>query len=129
MNRGSVKHPCNRPVCVNSVRGWARGFQIFVQRRAANNLTGWVAYAYGRTYARDGVTESTFDADYDQRHSVRVYASYRLKPTINLSGRWIWATGLPVRGYFAQAGPEEIVLSTQRNQLRLPAYQRAELPH
>lgn len=123
---GAVFVPPLYPAWANSVRGWARGFQIFVQRRAANNLTGWVAYAYGRTYTRDGVTGSTFDADYDQRHSVRVYASYRLKPTINLSGRWIWATGLPVRGYFAQAGPEEILLSTQRNRLRLPAYQRAD---
>ena len=114
------------PAWTNSVRGWARGFQVFVQRRAANNLNGWVAYAYGRTYARDGVTGSAFDADYDQRHSVRVYGSYRLKPTINLSGKWIWATGLPVRGFFAQASPEEAVLSTQRNQLRLPAYRRVD---
>jgi TonB dependent receptor-like, beta-barrel/HTH-like domain len=114
------------PAWVNSVHRRARGFQIFLQRRAANNLTGWVAYAYGRTHAHDSVARATFDADYDQRHSVRVYASYRLKPTINLSGKWIWATGLPVRGYFAQAGPEKIVLSTQRNQLRLPAYQRAD---
>ena len=46
------------PEWANSVRGWARGFQIFLQRRAANNLTGWVAYAYGRTSTRDGVTAS-----------------------------------------------------------------------
>ena len=72
------------------------------------------------------VTGNSFDADYDQRHSVRVYASYRVKPTVNLSGRWIWASGLPVRGYFARAGPEDIVLSAERNRLRLPEYQRAD---
>jgi hypothetical protein len=110
---GAVFVPPLYPAWVNSVRGWARGFQIFMQRRATNNLTGWVAYSYGRTHARDGVTGAAFDTDYDQRHSVRVYASYHLKPTINLSGKWIWATGLPVRGYFAQAGPGNIVLSTQ----------------
>jgi hypothetical protein len=123
---GAVFVPPLYSAWVNSVGGWARGFQIFLQRRAANNLTGWVSYAYGRTHARDGVTGTTFDTDYDQPHSVRVYASYRLKPTINLSGKWMWATGLPVRGYFAQAGPDEIVLSTQRNRLRLPVYQRVD---
>lgn len=123
---GAVLAPPLYPEWTNSARGWARGFQVFVQRRAANNLTGWVAYAYGRTYTHDGVTGNRFDADYDQRHSFRVYASYRIKPTVNLSGRWMWSTGLPVRGYFAQVGPQDIRLSDQRNRLRLPAYQRVD---
>jgi hypothetical protein len=89
---GQVFAPPLYPPWTNSVRGWARGFQVFLQRRASNNLTGWIAYAYGRSYQADGVTGSRFAADYDQRHSVRVFASYRLRPSVNLSGKWIWAT-------------------------------------
>jgi hypothetical protein len=124
---GRVFVPPPYPAWTNSVRGWARGFQVFLQRRAANNLTGWIAYAYGRSFARDRVSGSGFVADYDQRHSVRVFASYRMKPTVNLSGKWIWATGIPVRGYFEQINPSTFVLSASRNLLRLPDYQRVDL--
>jgi hypothetical protein len=123
---GQVFIPPAYPAWTNSIRGWARGFQVFLQRRAANNLTGWVAYAYGRSDSRDGFTGDRFVADYDQRHSVRVFASYRLRPTVNLSGKWIWGSGLPVRGYYQQLGPSLFALSTQRNVLRLPDYQRAD---
>jgi hypothetical protein len=124
---GQVVVPPAYPPWTNSLRGWARGFQVFLQRRAANNLTGWIAYAYGRSWVRDGVTGNGFPADYDQRHSVRVFSSYRLRPTINLSGKWIWGSGLPVRGYFQQGAPTEFFLSEDRNRLRLPNYQRVDV--
>jgi hypothetical protein len=120
-----VAIPPPYPAWTNSLRGWARGFQVFLQRRAANNLTGWIAYAYGRSSMRDGVTGSVFPADYDQRHSVRVFGSYRVRPSVNLSGKWIWGGGLPVRGYYERRGTE-FFLTDRRNQLRLPNYQRID---
>ena len=123
---GQVVIPPPYPEWTNALRGYARGFQVFVQRRAANNLTGWVAYAYGRSWVRDGVTGNSFVADYDQRHSVRVFGSYRMRPSVNLSGKWLWGSGLPVRGYYEQRGAEYF-LSERRNELRLPDYQRVDV--
>ena len=56
----------NAPL-TNSERGYARGIQIFIQRRTANGFTGWISYAYGRAMIIDGVGLK-FPSDYDQRH-------------------------------------------------------------
>jgi hypothetical protein len=103
----------------NAQRGAARGWQAFLQRRTANGFTGWASYAWGRARA-DGAP-----ADFDQRHTMNLFGGYRLRPSVNLSGRWAYGSGFPVRGYFAGT-QGNVVLSAQRNQLRLPAYQRTD---
>ncbi|MCP5113967.1 MAG: TonB-dependent receptor, partial [bacterium] len=77
---GSVYRPPDSTPVLNSIRGYARGFEVFLQRRTANRLTGWISYGYGRTGLRDGASGQRFDSDYDQRHTVNVYGSYRLRP-------------------------------------------------
>ena len=111
----------------NSQRGDARGFQVFLQRRSANSFTGGVAYAYGRATLRDGIAGSgMFSADFDQQHTAQFFASYRLRPTVNVSGRWVYGSGMPVRGYFELRGGDTY-LSARRNLLRMPSYQRTDL--
>jgi len=121
---------------VNSQRGYARGAQIFVQRRTANGFNGWISYTYGRTQVRDGVTGSHFAADFDQRHLVNVFGGYRVLPTVNLSVKWSYGSGLPVPGYFATTSTpagailgraSNFALSASRNQVRLPYYQRVDV--
>jgi hypothetical protein len=123
---GSVFTPPVYPEVENSQRGYARGFDIMLQRRTANGLSGWIAYGYGRARVRDGLLGLEYPADYDLRHSLSAFASYRLRPTVNLSGRFMHGTGLPARGFFElqEAG---VYLSADRNQLRLPNYQRTDL--
>ncbi len=122
---GEVYPPPDLPPIRNSVRGYARGFEIFLQRRTANRLTGWISYSYGRTRLRDGVTGDRFVADRDQRHTVNVYGSYRLRPTINLSMKYLYGSGFPVPGYFRQEG-DDYYLATERNRVRLPTFQRLD---
>ena len=110
----------------NSVRGYARGGQAFFQRRSANGFTGWISYGYNRARLRDARTGLTFDADFEVRHLFQLYASQRLRPTVNLSGKWIYGSGSPMRGFFEQRGPD-LFLSQQRNLLRLPDYQRTDV--
>ena len=77
---GKIFNPSvNLPVR-NSLRGYARGFEVFVQRRSANRLSGWVSYAYGRTRLRDGEAHISFPSDEDQRHTANLFGSYRLRP-------------------------------------------------
>lgn len=109
----------------NSVRGYARGGAIFLQRRTANGFTGWISYAYGVSKVYDGPTRLWFPADWDQRHSVNVYGSYRLRPTVNLSTRWIYGGGLPIPGFYKQA-EGGYWLARRRNQVRLPDYERLD---
>jgi len=117
--------PADAPI-ENSLRGWARGLEAFFQQRTANRLTGWIAYAYGRTRMCDGLAGVCFPADFDQRHSVNVYLGYRVRPTVNLSTRWIYGSGFPLPGFLRRDGARYF-LAAERNALRLGAYHRADL--
>lgn len=122
---GKIFTPPLNPPFRNSLRGYARGVEFFVQRSTANGATGWVSYAFGRTGMRDGVTGSTFPSDWDQRHTVNVFGSYRIKPSVNMSLRWTYGSAFPIPGYLKLSGGQYL-LTTARNQLRLPAYQRID---
>ena len=122
---GKVFAPPLNPPYANSLRGYSRGAEFFLQRSSANRLTGWISYAYGHTEDRDGVTGNSFPSDYDQRHTVNVYGSYRLKPTVNMSLRFSYGSGFPMPGYLQQIGGN-YYLTTIRNGLRLPAYERTD---
>jgi hypothetical protein len=110
----------------NSVRGAARGFELFLHRRTANRLSGFISYGYARQILRDGITQARYPADTEQRHTVSVYSSYRLRPTVNLSARYSYGSNFPVPGFFQLQG-STYYLSANRNQLRLPAYHRADV--
>jgi hypothetical protein len=123
---GAVFVPPANPLYYNSVRGYARGVEFFLQRSSANRFTGWVSYAYGRTEMRDGVSLHRFPSDFDQRHTVNVYGGYRLRPSVNLSGRWSYGSAFPIPGYLRRAGTA-YYLTTARNQLRMPDYMRTDV--
>ncbi|MBI4907476.1 MAG: TonB-dependent receptor, partial [Acidobacteria bacterium] len=110
----------------NTLRGYSRGVSVFLQRRTANGITGWVSYTYSMSKMRDDFNQLRLPADYDQRHAANLFLSYRLRPTVNLSSRWVYGSGFPVHGYFerAQPGAQNVFLSPSRNALRLPRYHR-----
>jgi hypothetical protein len=123
---GRIFNPPADAPWVNSQRSRARGIEVFLQRRSANRLSGWISYSYGRTLVRDAVTSSRFFADFDQRHAVNVYASARLRPSVNLSARYSYGSNFPVPGWFRrEAGL--YYLAAVRNDVRLPAYHRADV--
>ena len=116
--------PLNTPY-YNSLRGYSRGFEIFLQRSSANRLTGWISYAYGHAEMRDGIDHIEFPSDWDQRHSVNGYAGYRLRPSVNLSVRSVWGTGFPIPGFLQKEG-SSYYLANQRNAVRLGNYERTD---
>jgi hypothetical protein len=65
-------------------------------------------------------------SDFDQRHTVKVYASYRFTDTLNLSGQWRYGSGLPIPGFIEQVGAN-FFITTDRNLARLPAYSHADV--
>jgi TonB dependent receptor-like, beta-barrel/Carboxypeptidase regulatory-like domain len=122
---GKLVQPPSRPRYLNSLRGYARGAAIYLQRSSANGATGWISYAYGRTGMREGVTDNRFPSDFDQRHTFNAYGGYRLKPTVNLSLKFSYGSGFPIPGYLQQTGALYF-LSDRRNRVRLPDYLRAD---
>lgn len=123
---GAVFLPPANPLYENSLRGYARGAEIFLQRSSANRFTGWISYAYGRTGMRDGVSGVRFVSDWDQRHTINLYGSYRLRPTVNLSARSTWGSGFPIPG-FLRTVDGNYYLTDIRNSQRLGTYTRTDL--
>ncbi len=110
----------------NSLRGYARGFELSLHRRSANRLTGWLAYSYLKTRFTDSITGFNFAGDFDQRHTISAYGGYRLTNTLNLSAQWRYGSGLPMVGFFREEGGQ-VALGSERNRVRLPAYSRLDL--
>jgi len=105
---GKLFGPPLNPPYRDSLRGYARGVEFFLQRSSANRFTGWISYAYGHTGMRDGGepagSNNRFPSDFDQRHTVNLYGGYRLKPTVNLSVRWNYGSGFPIPGFLQRIG-------------------------
>ncbi len=109
----------------NPLRGNAHGVEVFLQRRSANRLSGWVSYALGTTRLRDPVAGISFPSDQDQRHTANVYLSYRLRPSVHVSVKGLYGSGFPIPGFFRRDG-DNYFLSATRNAVRLASYERTD---
>ena len=110
----------------NSLDGYARGVELSLQRRSANGLTGWISYAYSKTLLRDKQDGLSFPSDFDQRHTLNIYGSYRFTETFNLSGAWRYGSGTPWVGFLQREGAS-FALGSERNRIRVPDYSRVDL--
>ena len=110
----------------NALRGHSRGFEIFLQRRSANRLAGWISYGYEDSKRKDLVTGETYPGDFEQKHTVNIYASYRFSESWNLSVKARFGSNFPYPGYLEARG-FDYYLSTERNRERLPYYGRVDL--
>jgi len=122
---GAIFTPPVNALEYNSGRGYARGFQFVAERRSANRLNGWVSYAYGVARERDGIDHTAYPSDYDQRHTVNIFASYRVRPSVNLSVKWMYGSGFPIPGFLRMQNGQ-YYLAGARNQLRFDPYQRLD---
>jgi hypothetical protein len=106
----------------NGVSGRSRGAEITLQRRSPAGLSGWAAYTLGRARWREdgGVW---FDGDFDQRHTVTVFALLRAGRTFELGSKFRYGSGFPVPGYYERAAGG-VFLSSERNRYRPEPYSR-----
>ena len=80
----------------------SKGMQLILQRRSSSRLSGWIGYTlvYARTNTTYFNTLTTFtpyfSSSEDQRHSLNAFATYRFKPTLNISGKFLYGSGFPV---------------------------------
>jgi TonB dependent receptor len=97
-----------------------------VQRESPEGLSGWLAYAYGRTQYDDRTTGERFWGDFDQRHAVSLYAQYRLTDRTAFLAKLRAGSNFPIPGYLEQRGDAYFVTES-RNLARLPSYARLDL--
>jgi hypothetical protein len=123
---GNVTGPTTGEVLHNSLRGHSRGVELFLQRRSANMLSGWISYSYSQARWHDSVSGLAFDSDFDQRHTFNAYGSYRITNTMNVSTKYRYGSAFPISGFYRSEGGEHF-LSATRNQARQPFYSRLDV--
>ncbi len=120
-------------------RSYSRGAQLVLQRRSSNRLSGWLGYTFVQARERQYQVPTPlypyylfFNIGYyptleDQHHSLNMFAMYRLRPTLNLSGKYLFGSGFPIpSGTYVQIGNGEYV-AVGLNQTRLGIYQRLDV--
>ena len=127
---GDILFPQLGPVLANSLRGYSRGLEFIVQRRSDNGLSGWASYTLGYSRFTDATTGEHFWGDYDQRHTLNVFASYRAGTSLNFSANARYGSGFPITGYVGSPiqyeGDSYFPLTATPNQIRMPAYFRLD---
>jgi hypothetical protein len=110
----------------NLLDGYARGMEFTLQRRTANGFTGWVSYAFARTWLKDSRDGLAFVSDFDQRHTMNLFVSRRIRQTVGIASQFRYGSGQPYLGFLKREG-QSVQLGAERNQLRLPAYARLDV--
>jgi outer membrane receptor for ferrienterochelin and colicin len=110
----------------NALDGTSRGVEVAIRRGSARRLSGWVSYAYGNARMIDASDGLAFPSDDDQRHTLNAVGSFRLSGTLALGAQWRHGSGMPRHGFLTPKG-STLVLGTERNQIRLPPYDRLDL--
>lgn len=110
----------------NGLRATARGVELLVQRRNPVGLSGWATYAYGRTQQTDPISAEPFWADFDQRHTLNLFATYRFPTRTSVTGTFRAGSNFPIAGYFAESSGR-LLVGNVRNAVRLPPYARLDL--
>ena len=122
---GAIVRPGD-PRWENAMTGNARGAGIRLERRSANGLSGWLTYSFDRADLTDTARQENFPADFDQRHTVNAYGTYRWSGRTALSARWRYGSNFPIAGYYERRGLGYF-LSSERNRERLPTYSRFDV--
>ncbi len=115
--------------------GVSYGFEMF-SRINTKKLNGAVSYTLSKTDRQFDEINSgnTYPFKYDRRHNLNSFINYNLSVRVSLSASWIYMTGfaltLPIGRYFSphtiNNSQASLILYTDRNQFRMPAYHRLD---
>jgi hypothetical protein len=110
--------------------GRAYGIEFFLKKKTGR-LNGWVGYTLSKTERKfDAINNGEyFNAKQDRTHDLSIVAIYKLAPRWSLSSTFVYSTGnavtFPAGKY--QVDNQTILLYTDRNAQRMPAYHRLDL--
>ena len=116
---------------VNALTGRARGAELLLRRQPTPGVggvrwSGWVGYGFGRT-TYESELDPEFAGAFDQRHLLTVSATAQIGDRWDASTTLRLSTNWPYEGWFEERDDGRIVLSSERNALRLPDYGRLDL--
>jgi hypothetical protein len=111
-------------------RGRAYGLELLIKKKYGR-FNGWLGYTLARTERKfEGINnEKWYPAKQDRTHDISVVAIYELPKRWTLSATWVYNTGnavtFPKGAYIINN--HVILLYTDRNGNRMPAYHRLDI--
>lgn len=111
--------------------GKARAYGLeFLLRKNTGRLTGWLSYTLAKTEKQfDEINDGTwFPARHDRTHDIELVGQYQLNPQWSLGVNWVYYTGNAVTFPSGKYTVDDhlIVLYSERNGYRMPAYHRLD---
>ncbi len=78
-------------------KAWSYGVE-FLLRKQSGRLTGWLSYAYIRTFRKIPAINSgkSFNPTYDKPHNVSLVVNYEISKKFDVSANWVYSTAIPV---------------------------------
>lgn len=108
----------------------AYGFEVLL-KKDFGRLNGWLAYTYSRAFKQfqDLNNGARFRAFQDRPHDFSIALNYRLSKRVHASAYWTSYSGSPFSSPvgFYTFNDQTIPLYGERNNDRLPSYQRLDL--
>ena len=110
--------------------GRAYGLELFLKKKYGR-FNGWISYDLSRTERKfDAINNgSYYPARQDRTHDISLVGMYELSKHWSLSATWVYNTGNAVTfpsGKYEIDG-KTVMLYTQRNASRMPAYHRLDV--
>jgi outer membrane cobalamin receptor len=70
----------------------------FLARKQSGKLTGWISYAYIRTFRKIPAINQgmEFSPTYDKPHNISVVVNYEISKRFDASFNWVYSTAIPV---------------------------------
>ncbi|MDI6752148.1 MAG: TonB-dependent receptor [bacterium] len=134
---------------LNKGKGKAYGIELFLQKKEAKRLDGWISYSWSVSKRQRGDSEHMFEngtetagvsddpkfypTEQDRRHTLSIVGNYKLSTKWRLSATWRFNTGNPYTPLVGvvETGSETAILYKpiwgEYNSKRMPNYQVLDL--
>ncbi len=116
-------------VITNAGSGFARGIELYFQKKMSKNLVGSFAYTYSVSKRKDSELLSEYYSDYDQRHNLTLVSGYRLSDNWQIGLKFQYASGCPYTPVVdaVQIDGEWYCVDGERNSVRYPDYHKLDI--
>ena len=119
-----------------TANGYGYGIELLAKKNDGR-LNGWISYTYSRTFRKTDSQfidekingNSYFPSVYDKPHDLSAVMNYKISRRWRFSGNFVFSSGrpitLPEQKYIYD--DHQVVVFSDRNKYRMPAYHRADV--
>ncbi len=113
----------------NQGSGFARGVELFIQKKMSNNFVGSLAYTISQSRRKDSNFLPEYDFEYDQRHNISLITGYKFFNNWRIGIKFQYATGMPYTPVTGsrQIGEDWFMIEGSKNSARVPDFHQLDL--